>query len=126
MGMVKKNRAQVISEYAGIIFLILAVITAVSVFLKRALQANIRDARNYMITQVNSTYAATQSGTTPSGISYEYEPYYVEQNSEISSRVDDQADFTRGAGAGKATTSYNETTEATSTSRQLPPGQGSY
>ena len=63
----------VMGEYVVVIFLVVAVIGAMTIFFKRAVQARIHDARDYMEKEVRER---TQ-GEFDGNLYLEYEPYYV-------------------------------------------------
>ena len=107
------RRAQVLSEYAITFFLIVAVISAMSVFVKRALQGRIFEARNAMIRTVNAV--------SPVAVPLEYEPYYVETRSEIKRSSSETVGLLGGAPSGVATKDFLEKTEAQTNSVQLSP-----
>lgn len=79
----KKQQAQIIAEYALVIFLIVAAVIAMMVFTKRLLQARIRDAHVYMLNEVRQ---ADTSVTIPDS----YEPYYTVSTSDIARESNDR------------------------------------
>ena len=71
------KKAQVmLSEYVTIVVVVIASITAMTVYFRRSLQARIHDAHVGMVKEV----AARTNGIYNGNIYYEYEPYYVETN----------------------------------------------
>ena len=70
----KTRRAQaVMGEYVVVIFLVITVIGAMTIFFKRAVQARIHDARDYMVGEVRERTRGQYNGD----LYFEYEPYYV-------------------------------------------------
>ena len=116
-----KNRGQAIAEYILMITVVITMLTAMAVFLRRALQGRFKDARDYMITAVNATYTQTRQGATPMNIAYEYEPYYLETRSEVSRESDNQLNIKKGGRGGIIRKVLNETTTANTESIQAPP-----
>lgn len=66
-------------EYAVLFFIVIAAITAMSTYAKRAVQARVRSARNYMGIQVNGVYGAIYPNRD---LLIQYEPYYVHTASD--------------------------------------------
>ena len=113
------SRAQVFAEYAFVIVIIVAVISAMAVYVRRALQARIWDARNTMIKTVADHYNGVANYT----IFNEYEPYYSQAATEA---VNDSAEQASLLGGGHTTTGvflkdFNSTVGAQTNSEQLPP-----
>jgi hypothetical protein len=111
----RSSQAQVISEYAVTFFLIVAVISAMSIMVKRALQGRLYEARNTMIRIVN---AETGPGLV---VPLEYEPYYIETNSEVEQNSRDTVMLFGGAAPGVAGQNFLHKTEAHTNSVQFPP-----
>ncbi len=107
------RRAQVIPEYAITFFLIVAVISAMSMMVKRALQGRIYEARNTMIRVVNAE--------SPVPVPLEYEPYYMETRSEVRRNSSETVGLRGGTPPGVATKDFLEKTEANTQSVQFPP-----
>ena len=113
------SRAQVFAEYAFVIVIIVAVISAMAVYVRRALQARIWDARNTMIKTVVDNY----NGVANYAILNEYEPYYSQAATDASNDSQEQASLLEG---GQTTTGVflknsNSTIGAQTNSEQLPP-----
>lgn len=74
---IKNKRGQASAIEQAILFIVVAaVIAGMTTYVKRAMQARIRGARNYMYAQVNQVYRSPQyhpDTVLPSG----YEPYYA-------------------------------------------------
>lgn len=120
-----KQQAQTIGEYVIVIALIVGVATAMSMMVRRGLQARLNDTNTYMMSTVNAAYVASRwsNETTPSQIAREYEPYYANTESSVRRDVNDTFSLLPG---GKKTgifrALYNETTSANTVSEQAPPG----
>ena len=113
------TRAQVFAEYAFVIVIIVSVISAMAVYVRRALQARIRDARNSMIQTVADNYNGVANYT----IFNEYEPYYSQAATEA---VNDSAEQASLLGGGETTTGVflkdvHATIGVQTNSEQLPP-----
>lgn len=79
--LVKNKKAQNTAEYALLIALVVAAVIAMQTYAQRTLQARIRDASNYLVTQ-----------TTAMGRTGQYEPYYLTSNYAITrSGTEDEA-----------------------------------
>jgi hypothetical protein len=89
----KNQKAQIIvGEYVVIIFIVVAMMTAMGTYVKRALQGRIRDAHQTMINMVWQR-TVTEEGRLYNGPLWTgYEPYYGETNSLVH-----REDFTRSA-----------------------------
>ena len=73
----KKGQA-IAAEFVLALMIVIGMVSAMTVYIKRGVQARIRDARNYMGVTV-----AERSGLPAANIWIEYEPYYVETDSNI-------------------------------------------
>ncbi len=114
---IKNKKAQVISEYAILFFLVVAVITAMTGYLRRVLQARIWDARNMMMNTIANNYSCPTSYS----MVYEYEPYYL----QTASRNNNDSVSTERLSAGGTTGMFNKEFLSTiigqTQSQQLPP-----
>lgn len=77
MKIFKNKKAQNVAEYAILIALVVGAIIAIQTFAKRALQARVRDASQFMVD--NTNFGGNWSNTTYR--SGQYEPYYAESQS---------------------------------------------
>ena len=114
----KDQMAQaVMGEYMVVIFLVLTMIVAMTIYFKRAVQARIHDARDYMVGEVR---VRTQ-GEFDGNLYKEYEPYY----SNVAALVARDADYTTqilpGASSGIFQKIVNETTGVQAISQTAPP-----
>lgn len=108
-----------IGEYAVVIAMVLAVLTAMTVYFKRVLQGRIYDVRNYMVNEVRTRTEGEYSGNLYLG----YEPYYTktDTNAWISG-----TDETRILPSGRGTPGifqkyYDETTAVRTAGETLSP-----
>jgi len=104
----RHSRAQVIGEYAITIAILISALVAMTVYARRALQARMHDAKEYMVSE------ASQGGVT---ILSEYEPYYGDSQSESSTTSDEQTVLAPGLD----TKVFSGRTEISGRTRQLPP-----
>lgn len=117
------NKGQTtLPEYVVTFFLVIAVIVAMSVYVQRALQGRIYDARNYAVNMGNAACDAdcrAAAGVTNRNLPYEYEPYYAQVNSITARRTNDQSILAGQAGFSRRI--VNEQSSTNSESIQLPP-----
>ena len=86
----RKNNAQVIvSEYVAVFFLILAIMSAMTIFFKRSIQARVHDARAYMF---NTVLSRTQ-GFYNGNLRIAYEPYYAGSDANVLHSESDQTEI---------------------------------
>ena len=114
MKWIKSHRAQVLGEYALTFFLVVGVLTAMSVYIRRVLQAKMFDARKYMINTVKS---APHIGK----IKLEYEPYYVATTSLTDESHQEELNVSGGGHTGIFRKSFDDVTSVQTNSLQLPP-----
>jgi len=107
----------VIGEYIVLISMVLAAIVAMTVYFRRAVQARIYDARNYMVSEVARRSAGNFSGD----LYPEYEPYYTETNATVHRYSDDKSRLLAGGVTGIFQREYNEIVETYMNSETLPP-----
>ena len=121
------NKGQtILSEYVLIFFVVIAALTALTVFVQRGLEARIHDARNFMVNSVINSGAcdANCMQATGGNIFYEYEPYYELMLSNAQHNDKNTSTATNGAAIsiGAIYTKYlNEDTNGVSTSIQAAP-----
>ncbi len=113
------TRAQVFVEYAFVIVIIVSVISAMAVYVRRALQARIWDARNTMIKTVADNY----NGVANTTILNEYEPYYSQAETEAVNDSGERASLLGGGGTttGVFSKDFDSTIGVQTNSEQLPP-----
>ncbi len=108
---------QATSEYVITFFLVIAVISAMSVYVKRSLQGRIWDARNYMIHSIATSNTATLGNV----ILQEYEPYYVQTQSNVDSLMNSVQTLQGGGTTGIFGDKFTDQVRVTTDSNQLPP-----
>lgn len=115
----------VMSEYVLLFFVVVASISAMTLFVQRALQARHRDAKMYAVDlaaqaceQVSIGGVDCMGAAGVNGFAYEYEPYYGESKANIGRKSADKKVID---GTGKWGKHFTERTEIGSTSAQLPP-----
>ncbi len=112
-------KAQIVSEYVLTFFLIIAVVAGMSVYVRRAIQARIHEARNTMITMVNEQKDFFYLGDKQ--VFLEYEPYYINSQSLVNMDLN-QTTFLEGGGStGIFKAKPNDVTRVHIESTQAPP-----
>ncbi|MFA5089043.1 MAG: hypothetical protein WC552_08455 [Candidatus Omnitrophota bacterium] len=121
----RSEKAQaLIGEYALALFIVVAAITAMSLFFQRALQGRIHDARSAMQAPIKNYLTYTiLNGEYKGETIYqrEYEPYYSNSVAEVERRSMDRSHLLPGGSSGIFRKTLNETTGMKSKSTQLPP-----
>jgi hypothetical protein len=115
----KTNKAQVVmSEYVLMFFLAAGMVTAMTIYFKRAVQARMADARNSMINMV-----ANRAGDYYDNgfLQREYEPYYSSADSMVMRYENAQINLLPGGSTGIFRKTINETTAALTQSETAPP-----
>lgn len=114
-----RNRSygQVFAEYAFVMVIIVSVISVMTIYIQRALQARIRDARNTVIKTIANNYNGVANYT----IFYEYEPYYTQATTEAVNDSGEQASLLRGGTTGIFLKDFGSTVGVQTNSEQLPP-----
>ena len=94
--MKNNKKAQVITgEYVLVLFILLGIMTAMTIYLRRGIQARIYDARHAAIEVVQDS---TQ-GYLTSNLYHEYEPYYTESETNMMVETEDASEiFPKGWG----------------------------
>ena len=114
-------KAQVISEYAILFFLVIAVLTGMTAYLRRVLQARVWDARNTMMNTLANTYYSDPSNPSSYNMLYEYEPYYI-QTSSVNANDSVSTDrLSAGGTTGVFNKEFTSTVTGQTLSQQLPP-----
>lgn len=124
------QRAQVISsEYVLVLFLVVGVVAAMSIYFQRAIQARMRDAQSTMAHVANDTvrdyyYEGNRVFLDEDfALWYQYEPYYLNTESDVSRESSSTQRIFPAAYGGQE--SWQDTTAKTSAqtqSRTAPPG----
>ena len=112
------RRAQaVVGEYALVIFLVLAVVTGMIVYWKRALQGRIHDARDYMVNSVRQRTAGSFNGD----LYLHYEPYYLNTSMTVTRSADHTSRLLPGMSSGIYVKTISESTNVEVISETAPP-----
>ena len=120
-----RNGQGSVVQYSLTFFLVVAIVTTMSVFVRRAVQGKIFDGKNFMFNIVGDVYFNSELNFRGGGLAIEYEPYYLERDTQ---RVVDSTGVERGIVSGDAYPSGiyqqepNERTQSISATRQLPAG----
>lgn len=112
-----KNGQTTVSEYVLVTFVIIASITTMMIYFKRAVQARIYDTRQAMLNIV----ATEAQGYYTGNIYIEYEPYYTNTDTttwQESTANTEYYGVTYGEHIGKK---FRDITNATTTSVTAPP-----
>ena len=115
----------IMPEYIIAFFLVMTAMVAMTVYVQRALQARIHDARNYMINDamagINACGSDCQNASADTfangQLVKEYEPYYGQTNSIVDHTTTER----KGMTPQNTFKQFSETTMVNSTSAQLPP-----
>lgn len=114
----KKPKAQVSSEYALILAVVMGVAVSMTIFVKRAVQARVKVAND-------KVYAVTRTVHLLSGgvgnVLYEYEPYYQVTNREIARNETSEIRLSSGGSMGRFNKVVNAAYDIDGISEQLPP-----
>lgn len=115
----KNNRGQGNAiEYAVVFFMVVAIVSGMSTYAKRSIQARVRGARNYMWVQVNGVYNQAITGEP---MPVEYEPYYVKTKSIKEEQTTQTEGVTTWPGhEGVYQTGINSVVTTTTDSEVLP------
>jgi hypothetical protein len=114
----RNNKAQAItSEYVLVLFLVVGMMTAMTIYFKRAIQARIRDARTTMINTVLVRAANHYNGM----LFYEYEPYYANTTSAIFRDTVSETRVLQGKSSGIFNKIIDEQTAVQTMSEIAPP-----
>ena len=113
-----KKAQAIMGEYVVTFFLVIGFMTAMTVYLKRALQSYVRDARLEM-------GAVVQNRTTGvffvGNIFTEYEPYYLNQRSVVNRSGGTVQSLGPGGTTGVYRKDFGEQTRTQSISNTIPP-----
>ena len=110
-GSAQRLRAQAIGEYAVLLALVVVVITSMSLYVRRALQAQLIVARNRMIDMVRDGVEIN--------IAYEYQPYYLNEMSDSETFIHQVRTLEAGDASG-ARQIFNDRTAVETTSTTAP------
>ena len=114
----RNNTAQVIiGEYLIVFFLIVAVMSAMTIYFKRSIQARIRDSR---LSMYNTIFTRT-TGYYNGNLYSEYEPYYAETEASVDRNEDDSINILPGASSGIFQKTINDFTSTQINSETVAP-----
>jgi len=120
------NKGQsILSEYVMIFFVVIAAATAMTVFVQRAFEARVHDAKDYAIDSLTSSGACDANCLQATGgnIAHEYEPYYTASVASVLQNQQEGTGLTPGNAQITGTIFNKATSEKTGTigySCQLP------
>ncbi len=111
----KNQRAQAtLTEYAVVIFIVVAMLTAMGTYVKRALQGRINDARDTAFQTIKDRTAGKYNGVVYKG----YEPYYLNTVSLVNSGESSTSRLFQGGAGAKE---YNSESRVITNSETAPP-----
>ncbi len=114
----KTNKAQaVMGEYVMVFFLVVAMVTAMTIYFRRAVQARMHGARNAMLNTVLNRAGTYFTGNILAG----YEPYYAQTVSEVRRGEDSETRLLEGGSSGIFQKESNDSTTVTTQSQTAPP-----
>ncbi|MBI5415884.1 MAG: hypothetical protein HZA29_03615 [Candidatus Omnitrophica bacterium] len=114
----KTNNAQaVMGEYVLVLFVVVGMVTAMTIYFKRAVQARIVGARDKMFNIVLNRTAGYYTGS----IYREYEPYYANTESSAARSEDTRTELLPGATTGIFRKTLDEVTAVQTRSETAPP-----
>jgi hypothetical protein len=116
-----RNKAQIIGEYAITIAVVVSVLTAMTIYVRRTLQARVYDTEQTMVNVVDMMSRGISGGSI--SIKEEYEPYYGDSHSDVNQDIDENTELLPGGTTGIFRKTVNAETTSHTTSTQLPPSQ---
>ena len=118
----RSKRAQVLSgEYLMVLVLAISVITAMTIYFRRTLQARLYDANKYMFATVADRLDNYYNQEFISNIYTSYEPYYANTAAVVTRNIIDTSELTFGGSTGIFRKIYNQTTSVQQFSETAPP-----
>lgn len=109
----RPSAAQMVTEYAMTLAIVVMMVVTMTIFVKRLLQARMKDAHDFMMETARNSYGGV--------IDDEYEPYYSISNSQMDQKINDSSVLDRGGTTGAFTKTYNEERTVNTISEQTPP-----
>lgn len=106
----------VIGEYIIILFVVIGVASAMSIFFRRAVQARIKSSRDLMAKQIVSV---GNKGDLVGKYYVEYEPYYAQTEAETENSSESQYSYNAGGSEKR----INEQRSYSFESKTEPPGE---
>ena len=123
MRLLKTRQAQAnIGEYVLLIFIATAAVTAMSIYVKRALQGRVRDATVVMAKTPLKYLTSDGNVFQYNGIMYlAYEPYYENRLAVIEQQTNDTSTLSQGMSSGVFKKNIDQRTYVETYSEQLAP-----
>ncbi len=116
----RTQKAQaVIGEYVLVFFLVMGMVTAMTIYFKRAIQARIYEARNAMLNMVINR--AQDYYNSDISIQIGYEPYYGNTVSTVARQEDTRINLLPGGTTGNFYKTIDETTSVQTQSETAAP-----
>lgn len=112
----KKAQAN-FAEYAIVFIIIVGMMTGMGVYIRRAIQGKIYDARNTML----KTVFIRTAGYYNNGLYLEYEPYYSNTTSSVVAELSSNMKLLGGGSSGIYRETVDDVTTRESTSTTAPP-----
>jgi len=112
-----KKAQAVTSEYVLVIFLVVAATAGMMTYFKRAIQARVRSARQYMGSEVRQRTTGFYDGN----LYAQYEPYYTNTTAMVSRDIEDTTSIQPGGSSGIFRKVFNQITEVGVSSETAPP-----
>ena len=114
----KTTKAQIVmGEYVLVFFVVVGMVTAMTVYFKRAVQARVVGARDKMFNIVLNRTAGYYTGN----IYREYEPYYANTESSVARSGDTKTELLPGLTTGSFRKTLDEVTAVQTRSETAPP-----
>lgn len=104
------------SEYVLLFFLVVGAITVMSIYVRRGVQARIRDTRKQMFNIVKERTGLQFFGN----LEYEYEPYYINATTVVTTDINERKGLFQGGSFRK---DFDDTTVAETRTITAPPGE---
>ncbi len=118
-----KRGQATLPEYVLLLMIVVAFVTAITIYVQRGLQARILDGRNYAVDQARRECNGNCLAATGGGMSREYEPYYGHIISKTDRGMEDLSTIEGGVDEKEGV--YKKYTDIRTTvnteSRQRPP-----
>lgn len=115
---INNRQAQaVVGEYALVIFMVLGMVVAMTVYFKRGIQARTRDTLHYMVNEVKYGAAGNYYGN----LYLHYEPYYIETDAAVDRSARHVTSLSGGQSSGIFQKTIDESTTMTVSSETAPP-----
>jgi hypothetical protein len=114
----QKNAQSVMSEYLLVFFLAVGMISAMTVYFRRAIQGRVHDARDYVWKDIYNRMGGNYYGN----LYKEYEPYYLNSQSIISRISYSNETLLEGKATGIYRKSIDDYTSVSTNSTTAAPG----